>query len=64
MQKAYWKNPEIAWKYMKLMEVVAPGSGGEGTVHGVTKEQYRELNEFSLSEQSRHLAAFGKAPVL
>lgn len=64
MHKAYWKNPKTAWRYMRLMEVVAPGSGGEGMVQGVTEEQYRELNEFSLSEQSRHLAAFGKSPML
>ena len=64
MQKAYWKNPKTAWRYMRLMEVVAPGSGAEGMVQGVTEAQYRELNEFSLSEQSRHLAAFGKSPML
>lgn len=64
MQKAYWKNPKTAWRYMRLMEVVAPGSGGEGMVQGITEEQYRELNEFSLSEQSRHLAAFGNSPML
>ena len=64
MQKAYWKDPKTAWRYMRLMEVVSPGSGGEGMVPGVTEEQYRELNEFSLSEQSRNLAAFGKSPML
>lgn len=64
MQKAYWKNPKTAWRYMRLMEVVAPGSGAEGMVQGVTEAQYRELNEFSLSEHSRHLSAFGKAPML
>ncbi|CAN0501374.1 unnamed protein product, partial [Ectocarpus sp. 12 AP-2014] len=52
MQKAYWENPKTAWRYMRLMEVVAPGSGGEGMVQGVTEEPYRELDEFSLSEQS------------
>ena len=25
MQRAYWKNPKTAWRYMRLMEVVAPG---------------------------------------
>lgn len=64
MQRAYWKNPKTAWRYMRLMEVLAPGSGGDGMVPGVTEEQYRELNEFSLSEQSRSLAAFGNAPML
>ena len=40
------------------MEVVAQDSGAEGMVQGVTEAQYRELNEFSLSEHSRHLATF------
>lgn len=39
MQKAYWKNPKTAWRYMRLMEVVAPGSSGEGMVNGVTETQ-------------------------
>lgn len=59
MQKAYWKNPKTAWGYMRLMEVVAPGSEGESMMEEVTEEQYRELNEFPLSKQSRSLAAFG-----
>ena len=49
---------------MRLMEVVAPGSEAEGVVRGVAEGQYRELNEFSLGEQGRHMAAFGKSPVL
>ena len=64
MQKAYWKSPQTAWRYMRLMEVVAPGSGSEGMVPGVTERQYRELNEFPLSEQSRTLAAFRNEPML
>lgn len=64
MHKAYWKNPKTAWRYMRLMEVVAPGSGGEGMVRGVTEAQYRELNELSLSEHTRHMAAFGRSPML
>lgn len=64
MQKAYWKNPRTAWRYMRLMEVVAPGSEGTGMVPGVTEDQYRQLNEFPLSEQSRSLAAFSGKPLL
>ena len=33
-------------------------------VTGVSPEQYREINEFGLSEQSRHWAAFGNAPMV
>lgn len=38
--KAYWKNPKTAWRYMRLMEVVAPGSEGASMVQGVTEDQY------------------------
>ena len=64
MQKACWTDSKTTWRYMRLMEMISPGAGGEGMVPGVTEEQYRELNEFSLGEQSRHLAAFGKSPML
>lgn len=64
MQKAYWKNPKTAWRYMRLMEVVAPGSEGAAMVEGVSEDQYRQLNEFGLSEQSRSLAAFSNKPLL
>ena len=26
MTRAFWKRPQTAWRYMRLMEVVAPGS--------------------------------------
>ena len=64
MQKAYWKNPKTAWRYMRLLEVVAPGSGGEGMVTGVSEAQYREFNGFPLSDQSKPWAAFGNQPLL
>jgi len=46
------------------MEVVAPGSTGNAMITGVSQEQYREINEFPLSEQSREWAAFGKEPLM
>ena len=61
---SYWKNPKTSWRYMRLMEVVAPGSGGSGMVEGITEDQYRQLNEFPLSEQTRSLAAFSGRPLL
>ena len=64
MQRAYWKSPKTAWRYMRLMEVIAPGSEGASKIAGVTEDQYRQLNEFGLSEQSRHWAAFSKKPLL
>ena len=27
IQRAYWKSPKTAWQYVRLMDVVAPGSG-------------------------------------
>ena len=64
MQRAYWKNLKTAWRYMRLMEVVAPGSEGSGMVEGITEDQYRQLNEFPLSEQTRSLAAISDRPLL
>lgn len=39
MQRAYWKSPKTAWRYMRLMEVIAPGSEGTGKIEGVTEDQ-------------------------
>ncbi len=64
MQKAYWKNPKTAWRYMRLLDVVAPGYGGEGMVAGVSEAEFQAWNEFPLSEQSRAFAAFGKKPLI
>jgi len=64
MHNAYWKNPKTAWRYMRLLDVVAPGYGGEGLVEGVSEAEFREWNEFPLSEQSRSFAAFGKKPLI
>ena len=64
MQKAFWKKPSTAWRYMRLMEVVSPGADGNSMVEGVTEDQYREINEFPLKEQSKAWAAFGTPPML
>ena len=64
MQRAFWKKPSTAWRYLRLMEVLIPESIGNSMVTGVSPEQYREINEFGLSEQSRHWAAFGNAPMV
>ena len=48
---------------MRLMEVVCPGTE-DVRVEGISENQYREFNEFPLSEQSRSCAAFGKNPML
>ena len=64
MQRAFWKKPSTAWRYLRLTEVLIHGSVGNSMVTGVSPEQYREINEFGLSEQSRHWAAFGNAPMV
>lgn len=64
MQRAFWKQPSTAWRYLRLMEVVAPGSVGDSLIKGVTEAQYREINEFPLSKQSKAWAAFGSAPMI
>lgn len=63
-EKAYWKYPEPARRYMRLLEVVTPGSEGATDTGGITKDQYRQLNEFPLSKQSWSWAAFSGKPML
>ena len=50
MDRAFWKRPSTAWRYMRIMEVVSPGAVGNAVVKGVSAEQYRQISEFSLSE--------------
>ena len=45
------------------MEVVSPGAVGSALVKGVSVEQYRQINEFSLSEQSKSRSTFGTEPM-
>ena len=65
MQRAFWKKLSTAWRYLRLTEeVLIPGSVGNSMITGVSPEQYREINEFGHSEQSRHWVAFGNAPMV
>ena len=64
MQRAFWKKLSTAWRYLRLMEVLIPGSVGNSMVTGVSPEKYGLIDEFGLSEQSRHWAAFGNAPMV
>ena len=63
MERAFWKRPSTAWRYMRIIEVVSPGAIGNEVVKGVSAEQYRQINEFSLSEQSKSWSAFGTEPM-
>ena len=49
---------------MRLMQVVAPGWESQEMIKGISEEQFRHINEFHLSEQSKSWAAFGKDPLL
>lgn len=64
MQRALWKSPRTAWTYMRLMEVVAPGTEGDAMAEGVSEDQYRSFKEFPLRDQSRSWAALGDQPML
>ena len=46
------------------MEVLIPGSVESSMVAGVSPEQDKEINEFELSEQSKHWIAFGNASMV
>ena len=63
MERAFWKRPSTAWRYMRIMEVVSPGTIGNAMVKGVSAKQYMPINEFSLSEQSKSWSAFGTEPM-
>ena len=43
MQRAFWKKLSTAWRYLRLREVLIPGSVGKSMVAGVSPEQYREI---------------------
>ena len=49
MQSAFWKKPSTARRYLRLMEVLIPGSVGNSMVTGVSPELFREINELGLS---------------
>ena len=63
MERSFWKRPSTAWRYMITMEVVSPGAVGNALRKGVSAEQYKQINEFSLSEQSKSWSAFGIEPM-
>ena len=63
MERAFWKRPSTAWRYMSIMELVSPGAVRNAVVKGILAGQYRQINEFSLSEQSKSWSAFGTEPV-
>ena len=64
MQRAFWKKPSTTGRYLRLMEVLNPGSVGNSVVTGVSPKQYREMNEFRIFEQSRYGAALGNTPMV
>ena len=61
MQRTFCKKSSTAWRYLRLMDVLNPGSVGNSMATGVSPEQYEKINEFGLLEQSRHGAAVGNA---
>ena len=63
MEGAFWKRPSTAWRYMMIMEEVSSGVVGNAVVKGVSAEQYRQINEFSLNEQSKSWSALGTEPM-
>ena len=62
--RSFLKQPSTAWRYMRLMQVVAPGTDVSSIVKGIPENEFRRLNEFLLSASSRSLAAFGTEPLL
>ena len=48
---------------MRLMQVVAPETSAPSMVKGVSEDEFRQINEFPLSELSHSWAAFGTEPL-
>ena len=62
--RAFWKMPSTTWRYMRIMKVVLPDAVENALVKGVSAERYnRQIDEFSLSEQSTSWSAFGTEPM-
>ena len=40
MERAFWKRPSTAWRYMRIVEIVSLGAVGSALVKGVSMEQY------------------------
>ena len=53
MERAFWKRPSTAWRYMRIIEVVSPGAVGNTLVKGASVELSRQINEFWLNGQSK-----------
>ena len=43
MQRAFWKTPTTARKYLRLIEELIPGSSGNSMVTRVSPQQYRAV---------------------
>ena len=63
-QRTVWENPRTASGYMRLMEVVCPGTEGDVRVEGISENQYRQINECPMSDVSRSWAAFANNRIL
>ena len=55
MERAFWKRPSTAWRYMRIMEVVSPGAVGNAVVKGVSVEQYRQINDVRIRFHNRSI---------
>ena len=42
MQRFYFKQLSKVWRYMRLMQVVAPGTSARSMVEGVSEDEFRQ----------------------
>ena len=54
MQRAFWKKPSTAWRYLRLMELLIPGWVGNSMVTWVSPEQYREMASLNKVDTGQH----------
>ena len=53
IERAFLKRPRTAWRCARIVEVVSPRAVENALVKGVSVEHYRQIKEFSFSEQSK-----------
>ena len=58
MHEAYWKNASMAWRYIKLLQVVFPFKDFGVEIDAISPEDYGILNSTPLPQQGKWFQGF------
>ena len=58
MYDAYWKTPSMAWRYIKLLQVVFPFKDFGVEMDAISPEDYGTLYSTPLTQQGKWFQAF------